>query len=635
MNRLGSMLKKGKSRLLTPAADGAVTISRFLIGLVLLVSVAGTQPTLRLKGWNRADGGAPVAEVVVRARTPLRPHFLVQFAAEPGAAQVKALADRGARVLSYIPDSALSIAMRDETDLSGLGVQWIGQVQPVQKLSPELGGKLVDGRAPTVLVEFYSDVSEGEARLTAIEAGVKIHDNPDLLPHHLLIEGGVDQVRQLAAWDQVSYIFPASMDLVHGLPVHGCAGALTTAGPVAQAVPLVGDGWAGPQHGSANLSYAFVYLTEQAPADSVESEIERAYAEWAKYAQVRFTRTNNATGPQTLAVLFASGAHGDGYPFNGPGGVLAHTFYPFPLNPEPIAGDEHFNNDESWKIGADVDVFSVALHETGHALGLGHSDSPGDVMYPYYHIVSALGPGDIAAIQQQYAAANGSNSPPTPGPGTPVQEPGALALTIQPAPATMSSSSIAMSGTTSGGSGSVQVSWSTNQGASGTAQSSSLPQNSSSWTISAIPLSVGANTITVTAIDMKGDQASQSVTVTDQAPIPPPGNPPTSGNPPAAPPPSPGTGGDTVAPSMTILSPAMTTVATSASSIVISGTAQDNVGVAQVTWSTSTGGSGTATGTDNWATGPIPLYVGTTTIMVYANDAAGNKAWRSVMVTRN
>ena len=43
----------------------------------------------------------------------------------------------------------------------------------------------------------------------------------------------------------------------------------------------------------------------------------------------------------------------------------------YPLNPEPIAGDMHFDNDESWRIGANLDVFSVALHETGHALGLG------------------------------------------------------------------------------------------------------------------------------------------------------------------------------------------------------------------------------------------------------------------------
>jgi hypothetical protein len=596
------------------------------LGLALLTSSAGAQTALRLKGWNAANAGRPVAPIVRRTRTPGRSHFLVQFAAEPGAAQLEALADRGATVLSYVPESALSIAMRDGTSLSGLGIQWTGQLQPDQKLSPDLNGELAAGQAPPVLVEFYSDVPEGAARAIAMDAGATIHENPDLLPHDLMIEGTVNEVRQLADWDEVAYIFPASTDLIRGLPVHGCAGALTSAGPVAQAVPLVGSGWAGPGHGSASLSYAFVYVTQQAPVDSVESEIQRAYAEWAKYVQVTFTQTSDSTAPQTLAVLFASGAHGDGYPFTGPSGVIAHTFYPYPLNPEPIAGDQHFNNDESWKIGADVDVFSVALHETGHALGLGHSDSPGDVMYPYYRIVSGLGPGDIAAIQQQYAAANGSNTAATPTP-TPPSTP--LALTIQPPLATTSASSIALSGTTSGGSGLVQVSWSTNQGAGGTAT------GSSSWTIAAIPLSVGPNAITVTATDSKQDHASQSVTVTNQPPNPPAdngtsGTPPPPANPPATPPASPGTGGNTAPPSITILSPAMTTVATSASSIAISGTAQDNLGVAQVTWSSSTGGSGVAAGTSNWATGAIPLYVGTTTIMIYAIDPAQNLAWRSI-----
>jgi hypothetical protein len=579
--------------------------------LALLAAVAVAQPALRLKafkpGSHRLDG-----PFVAKTRTPGRSHYLVQFASQPGAAQMKALISRGATVLSYVPDNALSIAMRDGASLGGLGIRWMGRLQPSEKLSPELDGKLVRGQAPPVLVEFYSDVSEGEARAIAIETGAAIHDNPDLLPHHLLIEGTVDQVRQLADWDEVSYIFPASADLVRGRPVHGCAGALTVAGPVGQAVPLVGNGWDGPGLGSANLSYAFVNVTAQQPADSVESEIERAYAEWAKYAQITFTQTNNSTGPRTLAVLFASGAHGDGYPFTGPTGVLAHTFYPYPLNPEPIAGDQHFNNDMSWKIGADIDVFSVALHETGHALGLGHSDSPGDVMYPYYHMVTALGPGDIAAIQQQYAAANGTSTTPAAAP---------LALAIQAPLATTSASSIVLNGTTSGGSGAVQVSWSTNQGAAGTAQ------GAANWTIAAIPLIAGANVITVTASDTIQDHASQSVNVTSQPPIAPADNP-TPGNPPPIP------GGSTAPPSVTILSPAMTTLATSASSIVVSGTAQDNAGVAQVTWVSSTGGSGTAQGTNNWTTGPISLYVGTTTILIYATDTAGNQAWRSLVVTR-
>ena len=137
----------------------------------------------------------------------------------------------------------------------------------------------------------------------------------------------------------------------------------------------------------------------------------------------------------------------------------------------------------------------------GTRLGLGHSDSPADVMYPYYRMVTGLGPGDIAAIQKQYAAAT------VPGdPGMPPLTP--LALTIQSPPATTSASSVGLSGTTSGGSGTVQVSWSTNQGATG------MAQGGANWTIAAIPLSVGANVITVTARDSKQDQALQSVTVT-------------------------------------------------------------------------------------------------------------------------
>src|ERR1035441_4350215 len=76
---------------------------------------------------------------------------------------------------------------------------------------------------------------------------------------------------------------------------------------------------------------------------------------------------------RTIAILTASYAHGDAYPFDGPGGVLAHTFYPSPPNPEPLAGDVHFDASETWGVGVNTDLFSVALHEAGHALGMAHS----------------------------------------------------------------------------------------------------------------------------------------------------------------------------------------------------------------------------------------------------------------------
>jgi hypothetical protein len=424
----------------------------------------------------------------------------------------------------------------------------------------------------------------------------------------------------LAAWDELSYIFPASADLIAGTPMRACAGPLTRQGVVGQSVALVGDGWDGPGLGAADLKYAWVHLTDKLPADTAEGEIVRAFNEWAKYAKLTFTASGNTTASQTIAVLFASGDHADGYPFDGPGGVLAHTFFPVPTNPEPIAGDMHFDNDESWKIGADVDVFSIALHETGHALGLGHSDKPGAVMYPYYHKVTSLTQEDIGAILQLYAAQDGKPNPgtPTPNPGgTPSDTPAALlALTVQTPAASTTAPSTAISGSTSGGNGAIQVTWATNQGYSGTAL------GSASWTIASVPLNSGDNLISISARDSQQNQVTRSFTITRTTqPIPTPG--------------TPAPGPDTTPPSMTILFPATTNFSTSESSLVVRGTAQDSVGVASVTWTSSNGGSGTAAGTNNWTTPAIPLYVGATTLTIRASDAAGNTSWRSITVTRN
>jgi len=274
-------------------------------------------------------------------------------------------------------------------------------------------------------------------------------------------------------------------------------------------------------------------------------------------------------------------------------------------------------------------------------------------MYPYYHMHTGLSSDDIAAIQQLYPAQASSqqstsgapstpttpsapstpstpsapSTPSTPStPGTPASTPQPspatpLLLLVQVPPASTAASSIALTGALSGGTGTVALTWSTNQGFSGTAQASS------NWTISAIPLNAGANIITITARDSLQNQVTQTVTVTD-ASVPAP-------NPPAPPSqPSPGSP-DTTPPSLTIVSPASSTFSTSASSIVVSGTASDNVGVANVTWNSSTGGSGTATGTTNWSTPSIPIYIGTTTIVIQASDTAGNTSWRSLVVTRN
>jgi hypothetical protein len=596
---------------------------------MLMSGIANSQPALRLKGLNSYATQRISAATPQRALTPGRSHMLLQFAHNPSKSQLEKLGNRGARVLSYVPDFAFFVSVPNGVSLEGLDIHWTGRLWRDEKISAEMG-RWAAGRTPvTAVVELYPDVDQNNGRMIARDAGLRVLENPDLLSNHLLVLGSREQLLNLADWDEVSYIFPASKELTDGMPIHACAGAFTSQGPVRQAIPVVGEGWDGPGLGAASLNYAFADTTARLPAQAAEAEILRAFTEWAKVVQVSFALSDNPNGNQTIAILFATGEHGDGYPFSGTA-VLAHTFYPFPVNPEPIAGDMHLNDAQTWQIGTGIDLSSIALHEAGHSLGLGHSDKPGDVMYPYYRMHTVLLPDDIGAVQQLYAAP-GSAVSPSPGPApSPAPAPVNPLLLAVIAPASSSTaSSISISGTTAGGSGAVEVSWTVSSGANGVAQ------GSSNWMIPNIPLSVGENIITITAQD-SFTTVTYIVTVSYQPASPAPGptpNPPPAPNPPPNPNPPPGP--DTIPPSLTILSPATSNYVTTASSLVVNGTATDNVGVASVTWATSNGTSGTAGGTTNWSTPAIPLYVGATTIVITAADAAGNTSWRSLTVTRD
>ncbi|XP_053659265.1 matrix metalloproteinase-2-like [Anopheles marshallii] len=153
------------------------------------------------------------------------------------------------------------------------------------------------------------------------------------------------------------------------------------------------------------ITYFIANWSSKVGEDAVAKFMAKAFGEWSKYSKLRFVRVYDPSAD--IIVGFGSGHHGDNYPFDGPGNVLAHAFYPYEMN--AYGGDVHFDEDENWKensthLSEGVDFYSVAIHELGHSLGLAHSPVYTSLMFPYYKGIAqgTLDYDDILAMYQLY-----------------------------------------------------------------------------------------------------------------------------------------------------------------------------------------------------------------------------------------
>lgn len=163
-----------------------------------------------------------------------------------------------------------------------------------------------------------------------------------------------------------------------------------------------------------DLAYCFVNGSGQFNDPQEFEIVTSAFAVWAAQTPLTFTAVNNCNAAH-IEVSWQVGDHGSLEDFDGPGGILAYATFPNPFSPRKVV--LRFDDEERWANTGfqDVDLLTVAIHEIGHALGLGHSRDPRAIMYASYAGPRRqLAADDIAGIQELYGASSNPAPPEIP-----------------------------------------------------------------------------------------------------------------------------------------------------------------------------------------------------------------------------